>query len=184
MNVGLVRVKQRRLGRAQRSPASKPTALNAYDIPNRRLGRGDSRNPASVPTPLNAYNPPNRRLGRAQRNPASVPTTLNAYKTPNHKLGNASTLTPLPLLLTCLLITPPTLADTSAQAIALNCRNCHTTTNTATTVPSIDTLTKQQIHDLLLDFKYDKKPATIMSRITKGYSDAELTAVAELLGKH
>jgi len=35
----------------------------------------------------------------------------------------------------------------------------------------------------LLDFKYDRKPATLMPRLVKGYSDAELQAVAEYLGK-
>ena len=81
----------------------------------------------------------------------------------------------------------PTQADTPAQAIALNCRNCHTPTTPATTLPTLptlDNLTAQHIRQRLLDFKYDKIPtATLMPRLAKGYSDAELAAVAELLGK-
>jgi sulfide dehydrogenase cytochrome subunit len=83
-----------------------------------------------------------------------------------------------------LLFTTAIQADTAPQAIAFNCRNCHTATTPVNLVPALDQLSPQQIRELLLDFKYDKKPATIMLRIAKGYSDAELTAVADLLGRH
>ncbi|MDD4915210.1 MAG: hypothetical protein PHW13_09285 [Methylococcales bacterium] len=77
-----------------------------------------------------------------------------------------------------------TQADTTAQAIAFNCRNCHTTDGAATAPPTLDNLSAPRIRESLLAFKYDQKPATIMPRIAKGYSDTELAAVADLLGRH
>ncbi len=72
-------------------------------------------------------------------------------------------------------------AELDAQAIALNCRNCHAASESA--VPALEPFSAQQISQMLLDFKYDRKPATLMPRITKGYSDEELKAVADYLGR-
>lgn len=72
-------------------------------------------------------------------------------------------------------------AEIDARTIAFNCRNCHG--DTATSIPSLQSLSRQQIQQALLDFKYDKKPATLMPRLAKGYSDAELAAVADYLSR-
>ncbi len=72
-------------------------------------------------------------------------------------------------------------AELDAQAIALNCRNCHASSESA--IPSLEPLSAQQISQMLLDFKYDRKLATLMPRIAKGYSDEELKAVADYLGR-
>ncbi|MCQ8118699.1 c-type cytochrome [Methylomonas rosea] len=50
-------------------------------------------------------------------------------------------------------------------------------------IPSLKNVSAQQIRQALLDFKYDRKPATLMPRLAKGYSDAELAAVAEYLSR-
>lgn len=73
------------------------------------------------------------------------------------------------------------LAELDAQAIALNCRNCHAAESSE--IPSLQTLSSEQLNRMLLDYKYDKTPATLMPRIAKGYSDAELKAVADYLGR-
>ncbi len=72
-------------------------------------------------------------------------------------------------------------ADLDAQAIALNCRNCHSADSTQ--IPSLQNLSSERISEKLLDYKYDKIPATLMPRIAKGYSDEELKAVANYLGR-
>lgn len=86
-------------------------------------------------------------------------------------------------LLTLLLtLCPPTLlADIQGKIIAYNCYSCHGDQLTAlypTQIPS-----KIQLTKTLLAFKYDKKKATIMNRISKGYSDRELESVATYLSK-
>ncbi|AMK75067.1 MULTISPECIES: c-type cytochrome [Methylomonas] len=77
-------------------------------------------------------------------------------------------------------------AEIDARAIAFNCRNCHAESQpgSESSIPSLENLSAQQIRQALLDFKYDKKPATLMPRLAKGYSDAELAAVAEYLNRN
>lgn len=79
----------------------------------------------------------------------------------------------------------PCQAELSPQAIALNCMSCHegVSTSASLVLPDLSTLSKQDIRLALLAYKYDKKPATLMPRIAKGFSDNELIAVAEFIGK-
>lgn len=73
-------------------------------------------------------------------------------------------------------------ADIDAQAIALNCMSCHRDqVNSETDIPSLAPLTESRLRQALLDFKYDNKPASLMPRIAKGYSDDELAAVATFI---
>jgi cytochrome subunit of sulfide dehydrogenase len=72
-------------------------------------------------------------------------------------------------------------AEIDAQAIALNCRNCHAADSSE--IPTLKNLSSEQIKRMLLDYKSDKLPATLMPRIAKGYSDDELKAVADYLGR-
>lgn len=77
-------------------------------------------------------------------------------------------------------------ADIAPQAIVLNCMNCHGELSAveASPIPSLKRLSEPQMRQMLLDFKYDRKPASLMPRIAKGYSDEELSAVAAYLGRH
>ncbi|WP_446810874.1 c-type cytochrome [Methylomonas sp. 2BW1-5-20] len=76
-------------------------------------------------------------------------------------------------------------AEIDARAIAFNCRNCHTESSLdpKSSISSLKNVSAQQIRQALLDFKYDRKPATLMPRLAKGYSDEELAAVAEYLSR-
>lgn len=76
-------------------------------------------------------------------------------------------------------------AELAAQTIALNCLNCHQTTPIATenSIPDFGNMSASQLLQALLDFKYDRKPATLMPRIVKAYSDSELAALAEFLSQ-
>lgn len=80
-----------------------------------------------------------------------------------------------------MLVAGSCLAEFDAQAIALNCRNCHAADSSE--IPSLQNLSSEQLGRMLLDYKYDKLPATLMPRIAKGYGDDELKAVADYLGR-
>lgn len=83
----------------------------------------------------------------------------------------------------CLIVSQQNHAEIDPQALAFNCRNCHADNPPEHGVPGLSMLSKNDIRHSLLDFKSGKKPATIMQRLAKGYSDAELNAVADFLGK-
>ena len=72
---------------------------------------------------------------------------------------------------------------TLAQAIAWNCQSCHQTESGSAEagIPDLSDLTRRQLYQSLLDFKYQTSNATLMPRLVKGFSDQELKAVAELL---
>jgi len=74
-------------------------------------------------------------------------------------------------------------AEVDAQSIAFNCRNCHGQDASEARLAPLEQLSAQQMRQTLSDYKYDKKPATLMPRIAKGYSDEELNAVADYLGR-
>lgn len=77
-------------------------------------------------------------------------------------------------------------ADVDARAIALNCLTCHSehSESVEITIPALNQLNEREMLQGLLDFKYDRKAATLMPRIAKGYSDAELAALARYLAGH
>ena len=75
-------------------------------------------------------------------------------------------------------------AELNGQNIALNCFNCHNPKPTANSaIPSLSGYSQQRLQQALLDFKYDKTNATLMPRIAKAYSDAEISAVAAYLSQ-
>lgn len=73
----------------------------------------------------------------------------------------------------------------SAQAIALNCLSCHDQTDAVQdgAIPLLKGLKQDPLRQILLDFKYGNRAATLMPRLVKGYSDDELAAVARFLSE-
>lgn len=71
-------------------------------------------------------------------------------------------------------------AEVSAQSIALNCQNCH---GNSSGIVALHTVSADEIYQKLLAYKNNKLPATLMPRIAKGYTDTELKAVANYLGR-
>ncbi len=70
-------------------------------------------------------------------------------------------------------------AGASGETIGVTCNGCHGTDgNSQGAAPSIKGPAKN-IEKAMLDFKNDKRPATIMNRIAKGYTDEEITAMAK-----
>lgn len=94
---------------------------------------------------------------------------------------------PLMLGLASALLLPCVLAHAEkapvAKAIAWNCQSCHNAESgdQQEGIPNLLNLTRQQLYQALLDFKYKPSTATLMPRLAKGYRDEELRAVAEAL---
>jgi len=76
---------------------------------------------------------------------------------------------------------PHSPADVSGKLIAFGCYSCHgeKLTRLNLHVP----LSKIKLTQTLLAFKSKQKKSTIMQRITKGYTDSELAAVATYLSE-
>lgn len=70
--------------------------------------------------------------------------------------------------------------EVTGKAIAFACSGCHGTNGllVKSALPRLKSRPSDELEELLLNFKYDRKSSSIMGRITKGYSDAELKSVA------
>ncbi|MCF6249702.1 MAG: hypothetical protein L3J75_00330 [Methylococcaceae bacterium] len=85
------------------------------------------------------------------------------------------------ITITILLILPwyHSSADVSGKMIAFACYSCHGEKLIKLNLPK--PLSKKELTQTLLAFKNNKKSASIMDRITKGYTDEELESVATYL---
>lgn len=86
------------------------------------------------------------------------------------------------ILLLFIIITSYLSANDSVKIIAYACYSCHgeKLINLQLTQP----LSQKELTNTLLAFKTNRKNATIMDRISKGFSDAELKAVATYLSNN
>jgi sulfide dehydrogenase cytochrome subunit len=84
-------------------------------------------------------------------------------------------------LTVCLLSSPLALAaGASGEAIGFTCAGCHGTDGESQgSAPSLKGEDAATLKEMLMDYKNDKEEGTVMNRIAKGYSDAEIAAVAE-----
>lgn len=85
------------------------------------------------------------------------------------------------VMINLFLFLPPVLAaEVSAKVIGFSCHGCHGTDGLLVKpgMSKLKSRSFQELEQALLNFKYDKKPSTIMGRISKGYTDQELRAVA------
>lgn len=68
----------------------------------------------------------------------------------------------------------------AARYAAANCANCHGTTGAARgAMPSLAGQKKEYIAEQMRGFRDGKRPATIMHQLAKGYTDAQIDAIAE-----
>lgn len=75
---------------------------------------------------------------------------------------------------------PPTPA--AVANMANNCFTCHGPDGRSPgTIPSFRSMNAKQIAHALKEFKTGARFATVMTRHTKGYSDAELEAIANFI---
>lgn len=72
------------------------------------------------------------------------------------------------------------------RSLAATCANCHGTDGKGVVdggMPLINTLTSEQMLTQLKAFKSGAREGTIMPQLAKGYSDEQLTTIANQLGK-
>lgn len=80
----------------------------------------------------------------------------------------------------------PNLSEAGVRAMAANCAMCHGTEGrqvAGSTVPGLAGRPADTLVDALKAFKDGKREATIMHQIAKGYSDAEIAALAAWFAK-
>lgn len=76
-------------------------------------------------------------------------------------------------------------AASSPEVLANACNGCHGTLGASAgpSMPSLAGQSKKFIADSMKAFKSGSRPATIMGRLAKGYSDAEIAAMADYFAK-
>lgn len=81
---------------------------------------------------------------------------------------------------------PSNLTDKGVRSLAANCSACHGTEGRSApgaTVPGLAGRARDDILGAMTQFKEGKRPATLMHQIAKGYSDAEIAALADYFSK-
>lgn len=78
---------------------------------------------------------------------------------------------------------PHQAVDAGGDAIARTCFGCHGVDGVSRgAAPPLKGLPASYLEQAMGDFKSGARPATIMGRIAKGYSDGEIKAMAEYFG--
>ncbi len=76
-------------------------------------------------------------------------------------------------------LAPSTQTSTNPAYLAANCANCHGTKGNAQgAMPSLAGLKASYISEQMRAFRDGKRPATIMHQLSKGYTDAQIDAMA------
>jgi sulfide dehydrogenase cytochrome subunit len=71
------------------------------------------------------------------------------------------------------------LPSPSGRTLATTCTGCHGPEgHSAGAIPSLHGWKEADLLQAMLDFKNDRRPATMMNRHAKGFSDEELAALA------
>ncbi len=77
------------------------------------------------------------------------------------------------------LATPALAQNASPQLLTVSCSGCHGPAgHSPGAMPSLYGRTSASIATALRDFRDSKRPSTVMVRFAKGYTDAEIDAVA------
>ena len=73
------------------------------------------------------------------------------------------------------------LTPLGVRALAANCAACHGTNGNSAggAIPGLAGINKEYFVNQLKAFKEGKREATVMHQIAKGYSDAEIAAIAD-----
>jgi cytochrome subunit of sulfide dehydrogenase len=81
---------------------------------------------------------------------------------------------------------PSNLTPLGVRALAANCAACHGTNGRAapgSTLAGLAGKPKDELLTAMSQFKSGKKPATLMHQISKGYTDAEIEALADYFSR-
>lgn len=77
----------------------------------------------------------------------------------------------------------PALAAPTVETITRNCVVCHGPKEARQAeIPTLANYPAKKMAEMLAGFKADQKPATIMNRIAKAFSDEQLVEIANHLG--
>ncbi|MEO5336473.1 MAG: hypothetical protein H7841_06220 [Magnetospirillum sp. WYHS-4] len=75
-------------------------------------------------------------------------------------------------------------APADIRILVAHCFNCHGTNGASVgIVDELDQLSAKRMVSKMAEFKADKKASTIMNRIAKGYTEAEVEAIAQYFEK-
>ena len=100
------------------------------------------------------------------------------------QFNNAFVLIPAAALMVLAATGVASAQSVNAALVAANCAVCHGQGGAgAGDLPAINKSSPAQIADNMKAMRDGKKPSTIMGRIAKGYTDAQIDAVANQLGK-
>lgn len=83
------------------------------------------------------------------------------------------------LLVAATLVVAPGLALAASPPGAASCLGCHSIAADGTPVPPLGSFTAEQVVTAMQAFRSGDRPATVMNRIAKGYSDEEIKAIAQ-----
>jgi cytochrome subunit of sulfide dehydrogenase len=81
---------------------------------------------------------------------------------------------------------PSNLTERGVRGLAAGCAACHGTEGRPAPGSTLGMLAgrpKDELAQILAQFKAGQRPATVMHQIAKGYSDAEIAAIAEHFSK-
>ena len=74
-------------------------------------------------------------------------------------------------------------SDTDAASVlVMACTGCHSDQSGA--IASLNTYDSDQLRDALLQYKTDVSGATVMHRLARGYSNAEIDLISAHLGQY
>ena len=80
---------------------------------------------------------------------------------------------------TAIAVAAPACAFAAPPPGATSCLGCHAASGTDNPVVPLSTLTVEQIETTMQAFRSGSRDATVMDRIAKGFSDAEVRAIAQ-----
>ena len=83
-----------------------------------------------------------------------------------------------------LFVVPMAHAQTMLSPSAEACLSCHRATPDTNALPSLAGKNSAEIATTLREFRTGARPATIMNRIAKGYSDEESRALADEIARY
>lgn len=82
-------------------------------------------------------------------------------------------------LVAAILIAAPASTWASSPPGAAACLGCHTVAADGSPVPPLGNFKAEQIVTAMQAFRSGARPATVMNRIAKGFSDEEIKAIAD-----
>ncbi len=86
---------------------------------------------------------------------------------------------PARMLLAAMMIAVPALALGGSPPGASSCLGCHPVVADNGPVRALSSLTAEQIMTAMQAYRSGARPATVMDRVAKGFSDEEIRAIAQ-----